>query len=77
MKLLAKFVRFPIGWLFHLQLAFTPFFIIPTDGKVEVLIKWKNVTSFDSTWEHLDAIVEQFPDFHLEDKVVLVEGGYC
>lgn len=46
-----------------------------TNGIKEVLIKWKNLPDFESTWEPYEAIDKQFPNFHLEDKVHLIEGG--
>ena len=42
----------------------------------EVLIKWKNLPEFEATWELYSAIEEQFPCFHLKDKVQLLAGGY-
>ena len=41
----------------------------------EVLIKWKNLPEFEATWELFSVIEEQFPCFHLEDKVQLLVGG--
>ena len=41
----------------------------------EVLIRWKNLPGYESTWEPIQLIRNQFPDFHLEDKVLLWEGG--
>ena len=38
-------------------------------GKLEVLIKWKNLPLFEATWEDYDSLNSQFPAFHLEDKV--------
>ena len=42
----------------------------------EVLIKWKKLPEFEATWELFSVIQEQFPCFHLEDKVQLLAGGY-
>lgn len=36
---------------------------------VEVLIKWKGLPIFEATWEPYELLQQQFPDFHLEDKV--------
>ena len=41
----------------------------------EVLIRWKNLPGYESTWEPIQLIRNQFPDFHLEDKVLLWEAG--
>ncbi|KAI0493308.1 hypothetical protein KFK09_027585 [Dendrobium nobile] len=45
------------------------------NGVTEVLIKWKNLPDYEATWEPYERMKRQFPDFHLEDKVVLWEGG--
>ena len=42
---------------------------------IEVLIQWKVLPQFEASWESADTIKEHFPDFHLEDKVSLIEGG--
>ncbi|GJR17892.1 ty3-gypsy retrotransposon protein [Tanacetum coccineum] len=44
-------------------------------GKHEVLIRWKDLPGYEATWEPLENIQQQFPEFHLEDKVILWEGG--
>ena len=41
----------------------------------EVLIRWKDLPTYKATWELFDVIQQQFPDFHLEDKVVVWEGS--
>ena len=46
-----------------------------TDGSVEVLVKWQHLPESDNTWEPLEVMKEQFPTFHLEDKVLPDEGG--
>ena len=43
-------------------------------GDREVLIRWKGLADYEATWETVDGIRHQFPEFHLEDKVSL-EGG--
>jgi len=43
-------------------------------GQVEVLISWKDLPDFEATWESYDIINNQFPLFHLEDKVKLLGG---
>ncbi|CAH9084460.1 unnamed protein product [Cuscuta epithymum] len=43
-------------------------------GNVEVLIHWKNLPSFEDSWELLQMMREHFPDFHLGDKVNF-QGG--
>ena len=42
---------------------------------IEVLIQWKGLPQFEASWELVDTIKKHFPDFHLEDKVSLIEGG--
>lgn len=44
------------------------------DGNTEVLVKWKELPEFENSWEELTALKEQFPDFHLGDKVSF-QGG--
>ncbi|KAI0528973.1 hypothetical protein KFK09_001518 [Dendrobium nobile] len=44
-------------------------------GKREVLIEWKDLPTHEATWEIYEAMQDQFPDFNLEDKVDLLEGG--
>jgi precorrin-4 methylase len=39
------------------------------------LIKWKNKSLDDVTWEDNDVIKGQFPEFCLEDKAQVKEGG--
>ena len=36
---------------------------------LEVLMHWSGLPSFEDSWEPYDVIKDQFPDFHLEDKV--------
>lgn len=43
--------------------------------RLEVLIKWKHLPLFEATWEDAHMISNQFPTFHLEDKVTLWGGG--
>ncbi|GJV43000.1 putative mitochondrial protein, partial [Tanacetum coccineum] len=38
-------------------------------------IHWKNLPGYEATWEPINIIHEQFPEFHLEDKVILLTGG--
>ena len=41
----------------------------------QALIQWKNLPACDATWEDFGVIRDQFPNFHLEDKVKLLGGG--
>ena len=51
--------------------------ICPMQGRgaadPEVLINWKDLPEFEATWEPSSVIQQQFPHFHLEDKVLF--GG--
>lgn len=39
-----------------------------------VLIRWTNRAVDEATWEDIETITNQFPEFNLEDKVVFLEG---
>lgn len=41
----------------------------PQSGQQEVLIKWKDLPSFDCTWEEIEQMKRLYPAFDLEDKV--------
>lgn len=47
------------------------------DGEAgkEVLIHWANLPEYEATWEPLEAMVRQFPEFNVEDKVQVWEGS--
>ncbi|KAJ9566896.1 hypothetical protein OSB04_002862 [Centaurea solstitialis] len=45
-----------------------------TSGR-DVLIRWKDLPTYEATWERFEDMVDQFPDFHLEDKVNVWEGS--
>ncbi|TYK27711.1 DNA gyrase subunit A [Cucumis melo var. makuwa] len=45
----------------------------PTTGVWEVSISWKGLFPLEATWEICDDFQQQFPEFHLEDKMVLEE----
>ncbi|KAL2518504.1 Ribonuclease H-like domain containing protein [Abeliophyllum distichum] len=42
---------------------------------IDVLIQWKWLPPLEATWEPFNLLKQQFPDFHLEDKVSLVGGS--
>nr|GEX43888.1 hypothetical protein [Tanacetum cinerariifolium] len=44
-------------------------------GEREVLIGWKGLPPTEATWEIFEQIQQQFPSFHLEDKVVFQGEG--
>lgn len=39
----------------------------------QVLIQWTNRTVDEATWEDMETITNQFPEFNLEDKVLFLE----
>ncbi|GJW70432.1 putative mitochondrial protein, partial [Tanacetum coccineum] len=39
----------------------------------EILIRWKSLPEYESTWEPFQLIQNQLTDFHLKDKVLLWE----
>ncbi|OMO55704.1 reverse transcriptase [Corchorus capsularis] len=41
----------------------------------QVLVKWKQLPESDSTWEWAEDISSSFPNFNLENKVVIQEGS--
>lgn len=43
--------------------------------ETKVLVKWKDLPDFESTWEPMTILREQFPDFKLEDKVSSLPRG--
>ena len=44
-------------------------------GANEWLVKWKGLPEAEATWESVFQINQQFPTFHLEDKVNLEPRG--
>lgn len=44
-------------------------------GREERLVKWEDQPKVDATWVERKVLEEQFPAFHLEDKVDVQEGG--
>lgn len=49
------------------------FRVLP-DGFQRVLIAWKGLPDFESTWEDFGLIDSLFPAIHLEDKVNVLGG---
>lgn len=45
------------------------------DGALELLIQWAGLPRAKETWEEASLLAEQYPDFHLENKVRLHIGG--
>ncbi|XP_019459958.1 PREDICTED: DNA gyrase subunit A, chloroplastic/mitochondrial-like [Lupinus angustifolius] len=43
-------------------------------GNVEVLVKWKDLPTHENSWESAASIQDKFPDFPLEDKLVVEKG---
>ncbi|GKB26544.1 ty3-gypsy retrotransposon protein [Tanacetum coccineum] len=44
-------------------------------GNHFVLVRWKDLPGYEATWEPFETMRQQFPNLHLEDKVVLQDGG--
>ncbi|XP_024976277.1 uncharacterized protein LOC112514178 [Cynara cardunculus var. scolymus] len=40
-------------------------------GQVEVLVKWEGMSDFEASWENFEALLQQFPNCHIEDKDIL------
>ena len=38
-------------------------------------MKWSGLPDFECTWEPVERLAEQFPQFQLEDKLCLLWGG--
>ncbi|KAA0057186.1 Transposon Ty3-G Gag-Pol polyprotein [Cucumis melo var. makuwa] len=47
----------------------------PELGANEWLVKWKGLPNSEATWESVYSMNQQFPSFHLEDKVILEPQG--
>lgn len=65
-----------------LELLVEPQELLKVRNKVEehkisrkVLIKWKDTPTFDATRESAYVVMEQFLNFHLEDKVKVLTGS--
>lgn len=41
----------------------------------EVLVRRKDLPLYEQTWECMETIDQQFPEFHLEDKVKVWQGS--
>ncbi|CAA7391023.1 unnamed protein product [Spirodela intermedia] len=41
----------------------------------EVLVKWADLPDFEATWELASSLHQQFPNFHLQDKVKHMGGN--
>lgn len=39
--------------------------------KLEALLKWKELPEFEATWEDVESVNKRFPDFYLENKVLV------
>ena len=48
---------------------------LPPSCVLEVLMQWKGLPPLEATWEPYLFIQQQFPFFHLEDKVKVGEGS--
>ena len=44
-------------------------------GRLQVLIKWKNQPSIESSWEDAKTFQKLYPKFQLEDELILQVGG--
>jgi len=41
---------------------------------IPFLVLWKNLPLTETTWEYADELCLRFPEFHLEDKVMVCRG---
>ena len=48
---------------------------INEQGRHELLVKWKNLPSFENSWESKSVFMQQYPTFQLEDKLSLLGGS--
>jgi hypothetical protein len=46
-----------------------------TAAAIPFLVLWKNLPLTETTWEYADELCLRFPEFHLEDKVMVMEGA--
>ncbi|CAA7399003.1 unnamed protein product [Spirodela intermedia] len=44
-------------------------------NSIYFLVKWADLPNFEATWELTSSLHQQFPNFHLEDKVKLMGGS--
>ena len=49
--------------------------LVHAQGEAEVLAQWQDLSSCVNSWELLTAPQQQFPTFHLEDKVRALGGA--
>ena len=42
---------------------------------IPFLVLWKNLPLTETTWEYADELCLRFPEFYLEDKVMVMEGA--
>ena len=49
--------------------------VSPLTGQDELLIQWKGLPDYESSWEWKKVLHGQFPEFDLEDKVNFAEGS--
>ena len=61
----------------ELELQSTPEAVLGVRGSAmqEVLIQWHNQPVEEATWEEFEVLQQQFPAFHLEDKVKVWAAG--
>ncbi|XP_019416449.1 PREDICTED: uncharacterized protein LOC109327750 [Lupinus angustifolius] len=48
---------------------------VDQDGDIEVLVQWEGLPECENSWESAAQMQEAFPQFALEDKLSLLEGG--
>jgi hypothetical protein len=46
-------------------------------GVRKIVVHWKGETAASATWEDLVSFIERYPEFQLEDELLVEGGGRC
>ncbi|GJY68144.1 putative mitochondrial protein [Tanacetum coccineum] len=70
--------KLPKGLTEYMEVILQPTVVLgvrkDSKGNHFVLVRWKDLPGYEATWEPFETMRQQFPDLHLEDKVVLQDG---